>query len=150
MKEGKGIGKPELIKRVAKVRVSKRTYEPKICPYTGKEFIPTDKRQIYSSPQAQINHNNDQRAIKQKAFNDFTFKLKCNREALKKVHDKMIELKQNSVAKDLLIFAELDFSIYSSQQINSTTGKPVYWSVDYGIEGLDNENKTFIIHKRKK
>ena len=150
MKEGKEGGTGKLIKRVAKIRVSKRTFPPKKCPQTGIEFIPTDKRQVYVSKQAQIDHNNDQRAIKHKELNEFTSRLKVNRDVLKKGFEKLEELKQNSIGEDLLLFAGLDFSTYSSREINSRTGMPIYWSVDYGIEGLNIDNKTFIIHKRKK
>ena len=150
MKETKLGVKTNLIKRQAKIRVSKRTFEPRICPQTGIEFIPTDKRQIYVSTQAQIDHNNDQRAIKQKELNEFTSILKSNREVLKRSYEKLNEFKQQIVGRDLLIFAGLDFSTYSCREINGKTGMPVYWSIDFGIEGVNNDNKTFIIHKRKK
>ena len=150
MKEGNETKIDKLVKRVAKIRVSKRTFPQKKCPQTGIEFIPTDKRQVYVSKQAQIDHNNDQRAIKQKELNEFTTRLKVNRDVLKKGFEKLEELKQNAIGKDLLLFAGLDFSTYSRIEKNSRTGMLVYWSVDYGIEGLNNDNKTFIIHKRKK
>ncbi len=150
MKEGNETKIGKLVKRVAKIRVSKRTFPPRKCPQTGIEFIPTDKRQVYVSKQAQIDHNNDQRAIKQKELNEFTTRLKVNRDVLKKGFEKLEELKQNAIGKDILLFAGLDFSTYSSLEKNSRTGMLVYWSVDYGIEGLNNDNKTFIIHKRKK
>jgi hypothetical protein len=112
------------------------------------EFIPTHKKQKYISKQAQIDHNNDQRAIKNKEVNEFTSMLKTNREILRKANAKLIELKQHAVSKDLLVFSGYDLNAFSSRQLNSKTGQTVYWSMDYGIEGLDIENKSFIIHKK--
>lgn len=134
---------------VAEIRKSYRTYEPRICPQTGLEFIPTHKKQMYASRQAQIDHNNDQRAIKNKEVNKFTSLLKVNREILRKADAKLIELKQHAICKDLLVFSGYDLNAFSSRQLNSKSGQTVYWSMDYGIEGLDIENKSFIIHKRK-
>jgi hypothetical protein len=69
------------------------------------EFIPTHNKQKYASRQAQIDHNNDQRAIKNKEVNDFTLVLKTNREILRKAYAKLIELKQQcAVSKDLQSF----------------------------------------------
>ncbi len=140
--------KPPLIKREAEIRKSNRTQEPRVCPHTGLEFIPTHKKQKYISKQAQIDHNNDQRAIKNKEVNEFTSMLKTNRKILRKAKAKLIELKQHAVSKDLLVFSGYDLNAFSSRQLNSKTGQTVYWSMDYGIEGLDIENKSFIIHKK--
>jgi len=148
MKDIEKTKKTPLIKRVAEIRKSNRTYEPRICPQTGLEFIPTHKKQKYLSRQAQIDHNNDQRAIKNKEVNKFTSVLKTNREILRKAYAKLIELKQHAVSKDLLVFSGFELNAFSSRQLNSKTAQTVYWSMDYGIEGLDIENKSFIIHKK--
>jgi len=105
---------------------------------------------MYASRQAQIDHNNDQRAIKNKEVNKFTSVLKVNREILRKAHEKLIELKQHAVSKDLLVFSGYDFEVYSSQLVNNKTGKQVYCSIDYAIEGSDIEKNSFKIHKIKK
>jgi len=133
---------------VAEIRKSNRTYELRICPHTGLEFIPTHNKQKYVSRQAQIDHNNDQRAIKNNEVNEFTSVLKTNREILIKAHAKLIELNQQAVSKDLLVFSGYVLNAFSSRQLNSKTGQSVYWSLDYGIEGLNKENKSFIIHKK--
>ncbi len=148
MKDIEKTKKTPLIKRVAEIRKSKRTYEPRICPQTGLEFIPTHKKQKYASRQAQIDHDNDQRAIKNKEVNEFTSVLKANREILRKTHAKLFVLKQHAVSKDLLVFSGFELNAFSSRQLNSNTAQTVYWSMDYGIEGLDIENKSFIIHKK--
>lgn len=148
MKDIETTKTPALLKRVAEIRKSNRIYEPRVCPHTGLEFIPTHKKQKYISKQAQIDHNNDQRAIKNKEINKFTSLLKTNREILRKAHEKLIELKQHAVSKDLLVFSGFDLNAFSNRQLNSKSGQTVYWSMDYGIEGLDIENKSFIIHKK--
>jgi hypothetical protein len=150
MKDMERTKKPPLIRREAEIRKSNRTYEPRICPHTGLEFIPTHNKQKYASRQAQIDHNNDLRAIKNKEVNDFTSVLKTNREILRKAYAKLIELKQHAVSKDLLVFSGFDFEVYSSQLVNNKTGKQVYCSIDYAIEGSDIEKNSFIIHKIKK
>jgi hypothetical protein len=147
MKEQEKTKKPPLVKRVAEKRKSNRTYDPRTCPQTGIEFIPTHKKQKYISRQAQIDHNNDQRAIKNKELNSFTSVLKANREIMRKAYHKLIELKQKAVGKDLLLFSGFDFETYSSQLVNSETGMQVFCSFDYGIEGSDLEKTSFIIHK---
>jgi hypothetical protein len=139
---------PKLLILVAEIRKSNRTYDPRICPQTGLKFIPTHKKQMYSSRQAQIDYNNDQRAIRNKEVNKFTSVLKVNREILRMAHEKLIELKQHAVSKDLLVFSGFDLNAFSNRQLNSKSGQTVYWSMDYGIEGLDIENKSFIIHKK--
>lgn len=78
---------------MAEIRKSNRTYEPRICPHTGLEFIPTHNKQKYASRQAQIDHNNDQRATKNKELNEFTSVLKTNRKILRKTYAKLFELK---------------------------------------------------------
>ncbi len=148
MKDIEKTKKLPLIKRVAEIRKSNRIYEPRVCPHTGLEFIPTHKKQKYISKQAQIDHNNDQRAIKNKEVNEFASALKKNREILRKADAKLIELKQHAVGKDLLVFSGFDLNAFSNRQLNSKSGQTVYWSMDYGIEGLDIENKSFIIHKK--
>lgn len=131
-------------------RTSNRKYEERICLQTGRKFIPTNKRQKFIDAQARIDYNNDKRAVVSKEINAHTKILLLNKQILMQVDKRLMELGKKSIGKDILLFSGYAFNTYSTITTNKVTGNPIYWSLDYGIEGYDNQKETFIIHNKTK
>jgi len=147
----------EKVKRTHKVakkmretfkRQSKRIYKEQICPQTGLKFIPTDKRQKFINAQARIDYNNDKRAVVGKVVNDFSKQLKLNEKILTQGYKRLKELGKKTLGRDILLFSGYDFNTYSKRTINSNTGKYILWAINYGIEGIDANKESVIIHNK--
>jgi hypothetical protein len=139
-------------KRITRpTRISNRIYPAKQClkPSCGRHFLPTDARQKYCCEQHRIDHNNDQRKLKNVDLKIFGDKIAHNQAVLQKIYNKMPEFGHRPVNVSLLKYEDFYFDIYSSREKNPHTGLPVCWSWDYGIEGSDPEMETYIIHKKK-
>lgn len=131
-------------------RTSNRKYEERICLQTGRKFIPTNKRQKFIDAQARIDYNNDKRSIVGKEINTLTKTLLHNKQILVQGEKRLKELGKNAIGRDILLFYGYAFNNYSTITTNKVTGKQIYWSLDYGIEGYDNQKETFIIHNKTK
>lgn len=131
-------------------RTSNRKYEERTCLQTGRKFIPTNKRQKFIDAQARIDYNNDKRSIVGKEINTLTKTLLHNKQILVQGEKRLKELGKNAIGRDILLFYGYAFNNYSTITTNKVTGKQIYWSLDYGIEGYDNQKETFIIHNKTK
>jgi hypothetical protein len=131
-------------------RPSNRKYEERTCLQTWKKFIPTDKRQKFIDAQARIDYNNDKRAVTGKILNDFSIQLKLNEKILLQGEKRLKELGKNTLGRDILIFEGFDFNIYSKITVNTSSSRHILWAIDHGIEGIDAEKETVIIHNKNK
>jgi disulfide oxidoreductase YuzD len=131
-------------------RTSNRKYEERICLQTGRKFIPTNKRQKFIDAQARIDYNNDKRAVVGKVLNDFSKQIKLHEKILAQGEQRLKELSKKTLGRDILIYSGYDFNIYSERTVNSTTGKYILWAINYGIEGIDAEKESVIIHNKNK
>jgi hypothetical protein len=133
----------ELIKRP-----SKRKYEERTCLQTGKKFFPTNKRQIFVDAQARIDYNNDKRAVVGKVVNEISKQLKLNEKILAQGDKRLKELGKKTLGRDILLFSGYDFNTYSKRTVNSSTGKYILWAINFGIEGIDADKESVIIHNK--
>jgi len=131
-------------------RNSNRKYEERTCLQTGRKFIPTNKRQKFIDAQARIDYNNDKRAVVGKEIDTLTKKLKHNKQILIQGEKRLKELGKNAIGRDILLFYGFEFNTYSTITSNKVTGQKVFWSLDYGIEGYDDQKESFIIHIKTK
>jgi hypothetical protein len=129
---------------------SKRVYPEKVCAnpdcaMPGGKYIPTDRRQIYCSPQCGINARNDRR------FRDDHEKfahakiLKKNYRILEMLYKNSSENNIKSISPETLNLLKFELSVFSSQTINEKSGRMVSWYHDMGLELTDSMH--FIIHK---
>jgi hypothetical protein len=131
-------------------RTSNRKYEERTCLQTGRKFIPTNKRQKFIDAQARIDYNNDKRAVVGKVLNAFSKQIKLHEKILAQGEQRLKELSKKTLGRDILIYSGYDFNIYSERTVNSTTGKYILWAINYGIEGIDAEKESVIIHNKNK
>ena len=131
-------------------RTSNRKYEERICLQTGIKFIPTNKRQKFIDAQARIDYNNDKRAVVGKVLNDFSKQIKLHEKILAQGEQRLKELSKKTLGRDILIYSGYDFNIYSERTVNITKGKYILWAINYGIEGIDAEKESVIIHNKNK
>ena len=129
-------------------RTSNRKYEERICLQTGRKFIPTNKRQKFIDAQARIDYNNDKRAVTGVVINDFSKQLKLNDKILAQGEKRLKELGKKTLGKDVLLYNEFDFNTYSTRTVNKTTNRYILWAINYGIEGIDAEKESVIIHNK--
>lgn len=129
-------------------RTSNRKYEERICLQTGRKFIPTNKRQKFIDAQARIDYNNDKRAVTGVVINDFSKQLKLNDKILAQGEKRLKELGKKTLGRDVLLYNEFDFNTYSTRTVNKTTNKYILWAINYGIEGIDAEKESVIIHNK--
>jgi hypothetical protein len=129
-------------------RTLNRKYPPKQCPGCKKTYIPTDVRQIYCIPQCRINFNNDNRKLKEAPAQLLKKKLFQNERILKHAYDWLNFYSKGDIALDFLLFNGFEPKIFSEQSINQDIGTRVYWSFQYGIEGIQRDNKLVKILKK--
>jgi hypothetical protein len=134
-----------------KTRLSNRVYPPRKCKKSDCEinFIPTDKRQEFCTPQHRIDHNNDLRAEKEKPLKLLGKMLAHNLSVLKKIQSSLAANNQTVFSIQLLQYELYNFGIYTDKSINKNTDNEIEWNYDYGIEVKEADKKTFIIHFRK-
>jgi len=128
-------------------RISKRVYPNRECKQCGEEFTPHDARQVYCHRQHGIDWNNDQRPIKNAPLKELNTKLIANEKILKKFYTALQDLKQESLSLDFLIIDKYDFNVPCETSI-SKAGNKIEWQLSYGLEGVDQKRRLFIIHKR--
>ena len=131
-------------------KISKRRYPPMKCKKEGCDimFIPSDSRQIFCCVQHRIDHNNDKRKEISKPFNDHIKKLKHNEAVLKKAYDMIKITGNNKAALQLLDYEQFNHNCFTNLTKNQETGKMVYWVNNYGIEGFNQSDSTFVIHRK--
>lgn len=134
---------------MARKRNSNRRYPPRICPQTGEEFIPSDRRQIYKNAQARIDANNDKRKIKRQPAEDLIKELKRNDEILAKLF-----LDQESNRYDaigiyrLLVYENFTFEKMVEVAKVAESGNRIHWYFNYGLEKLESFDG-YKIHRKK-
>jgi hypothetical protein len=131
-------------------RISNREYPERICPQSGKAFIPTDARQKFFNEQYRIDYHNDQRKLKRQEVDDFAKRLIYNDRTLKKISESFNRIGKQQVSEDLLLYEGFDRNVFSYVTTNKETGENIFWSVSYGISCTDIKNKYFKIFKNKK
>ncbi len=129
-------------------RTSNRKHEERTCLQTGRKFIPTNKRQKFIDAQARIDYNNDKRALTGAVINEFSKQLKINDKILAQGEKRLKELGKKTLGRDVLLFSGYDFNTYSKRTVNSSTGKYILWAINYGIEGIDADKESVIIHNK--
>jgi hypothetical protein len=132
-----------------KVRVSNRTYPPKLCrkPDCNLEFTPTDGRQVYCCAQHRIDSNNDKRKVIDKLESDFQKKVKHNRQVLVKIEKSGFYIKHGIVNKSLLLYEGFEFSIYHKIFFEKNSKREVLVNYDYGLMLVDSMKENFKIIK---
>lgn len=133
-----------------KRRVSNRRYPPKACkkPDCNESFIPHDAKQKYCCEQHRIDHNNDLQKERNKELKEFNSKLLNNEAILKKMYLALQRVKRTTINMSLFEYEGFDFHCYSKQEVNVETKQPIYWCLNFGIEGKESQGQTFIIHKK--
>ena len=59
-----------------------------------------------------------------------------------------MELGKKTLGRDVLLYNEFDFNTYSTRTVNKTTNRYILWAINYGIEGIDAEKESVIIHNK--
>lgn len=133
-------------------RISKRLYDSIDCRKPGCKikFKPTDKRQVYCTPQHRVDHNNDLRKIKNLKFENHNKILAKNQAILEKLFFKLNEMPKKHFHIDILRIENYSFGYMTDKSINEYTGNEIEWNFFYGLEGYCQNEMTFIVHNRKK
>lgn len=117
----------------------------RICPWCGKEFIPSRKNQIYCCRGCQIMAANDRRD----RFNAFPKELEKKRihnlNVLKKISTKVKE--GDNFHLSLLKYEDFHFGLEMLKTLNVRTGNYILWTYQYGLEMVDPEKELFAIHR---
>ena len=129
-------------------RVSNRKYTSKSCSQCKKSFTPTDRRQIYCCHQCRIDFNNDKRFRVEAEALLIKKGLLKNEKTLKYAYELLKLNLTKEIAIDYLIYSGFQPGIFSGQSINREIGTKVLWSLGYGIEGIQSNNKVVKILKK--
>jgi hypothetical protein len=129
-------------------KVSNRKYPPKNCPQCRKAYTPSDRRQIYCCAQCRIDFNNDKRAREDAPALFLKKNLIQNERILKYAYEWLRINNKAEIALDYLLFNGFQPNIFSELSINQEIGTKVMWSLGYGIEGIQRNNKLIKILKR--
>jgi hypothetical protein len=134
-------------KKEKRVRVSNRTYPPKLCKKQdcNLEFIPTDARQVYCCSQHRIDCNNDKRKLIDKFESEFAKKAKKNRFVLIKISESDFYKKRGYVEKGLLVYEGYEFPIYHNKEREKETDREILVCYEYGLILLDARKELYKI-----
>lgn len=122
-------------KKEKRIRVSNRTYPPKLCKKQDCDlvFIPIDGRQVYCCSQHRIDFNNDKRKVVNKFDNEFQKKVKKNRIILKKIHESDYYKLKGLATKELLNYEGYEFPIYHKKEREKETHREILVCYEYGL-----------------
>jgi hypothetical protein len=123
-------------------------YDLKVCPASGKSFVPRRENQIYIDRATQIKHNNEQGKLKRAELIRLNHIIKQNAQKLSRLYSYMLLHKIKCVPVELIEYEQLDFNASSSQSINTKSRKIVNWCLDYGYEPCDEKMAFYFIYKR--
>ena len=124
-------------------------FQEQVCPATGEEFIPKRENQIYINRAVQIKNNNDRGKLKRKDLKDLNDRIISNQKKLEKLYDYLKKNNWKHIQSEYVNFEGVDLGTFSSTSNNSITGGRICWSLNYGIEALDEKMTHFYIHKIK-
>jgi len=123
-------------------------YPERECPATGKKFVPKRENHVYINRAVQVKHNNEQAKTKRKDLKELNDKIKSNRKKINKLYDYMEKNNWKHIHVEYVKFEEVDLHAYSKTSNNTITGGRICWSLDYGIEALDETMTYYYIHKK--
>lgn len=132
-----------------KKRISNRKHPTRTCkkPDCKEEYTPTDKRQVYCTPQHRVDHNNDLRDLKGKPHKSLKEIVVKNQQILAKLY-RLQEAKKHT--RFYFQVLELDgFDVRYYTDVTISNGSSIYWNYHYGLQGVDVEKKQFITHFRE-
>jgi hypothetical protein len=132
------------------MRKIKFILKEQVCPATGEEFIPNRENQIYINRAVQIKHNNDRAKLKRKDLKDLNDRIISNQKKLEKLYNYLKKNNSKSIHAEFVKFEGVDFHTYTKISKNPNTGGRICWSLDYGIEALEEKMTHFYIHKKNK
>ncbi len=134
-------------------RKSNRRYPPRTCKKSdcSKEFVPSNKRQVYCSVQHRIDHNNDVRDARAVPVLELQRKLEHNQKVLKKIK-LSIERIGNKASFNIGLLGYENYYFGYSTDIEKIkfTAREIHWNYHYGLEVQEKSTGTFIIHYREK
>ena len=131
------------------MKINTITRQEQVCPATGESFIPDRDNQTYKNRAVQIKHNNEQAKFKRKELKDLNDRIISNRKKLDKIHYYMKKNNWEQIHAEYLKFQDVDLHVYSKTSNNPITGGRICWSLDYGIEPLDESMTYYYIHKKQ-
>ena len=139
-------------KNSIKKRFSYRTHPRKFCkkPDCNMEFVPTDGRQVYCSPQHRIDSNNDKRKMIDKIENDFTSRAKSNEKILIKIIGSPFYTKNGFTHSIFLEHECYDFETFHFIEYDEATNREIQFCYNHGIFLIDAEKKHFKIITKEK
>lgn len=123
--------------------------QEQVCPATGESFIPDRDNQTYKNRAVQIKHNNEQAKFKRKDLKELNDRIISNKKKINKLYDYMKKNNWKHIHVEHVKFEEVDLHAYSKTSNNAITGGRICWSLDYGIEALDETMTYFYIHKKQ-
>ncbi len=132
---------------------SKRKHPKRLCanPSCKKEFIPTDKRQIYCCAQCRIDAGNDRRDLRNRTIFFDEKRLRHYEKMLAKLFKVFFtEGKLCTVHKLYLQYEGINVKYCVEEQTNSKSEMKIKWFYEFGIEIYKDDPNFFIIHKRPK
>ncbi len=132
---------------------SNRTYPPRICKNPncmhGRNYIPHDARQVWCCPPCGVDAYNDvRRALNLSRFQPEKH-LREYDVKLGKLYELYLKDQYCAVHTFILQHERIDLSLCVEQQTNKTTGNPIRWYYQFGIEIHPSDNNFFIIQKRE-
>ncbi len=130
-------------------RISNREYPPRVCLFCRNRFFPTDGRQKFCNTQHRVNYNNDLRKTRNKPADDFVKKLQHNEGILCKIFNRKLEYEQLVVDENLLWYEGFHFDVFSHSEKNIETGNGIYWSFNYGLEGMRDKSRYYMVYSKK-
>lgn len=132
-----------------KKRISNRRHPTRTCkkPDCKEEFTPTDKRQVYCTPQHRVDHNNDIRDLNEKPHKALKAKRIKNEKILAKIYGLQKSKNYTQFNYQVLELDDFDVQYYTDVTVNN--GSHIYWNYHYGLQGVDVETKQFITHFRE-
>jgi hypothetical protein len=119
----------------------KNELENRICPYSGEEFRPKRRNQIYAKPEYRIAHNNEKGKAKREKTSLVNKALSKNREILERI----LESKTTAtVHKEFLRGAGFSFRVFTHLVQDKDSKATFYGVYGHAFKKIDNEHYKII------
>lgn len=104
---------------------------------------------MYCCRQHQIYFNNARYKKQEAPIRERNKLLKQNARILKKLKERQKQLLWANVPSHLLEYEGFQRKVFDRMNYNEISRQPIYWYLEYGMEALDSEGTSFIIHGPK-
>ena len=111
--------------------------DKKKCPFSGEEFVPKRRNQVYAKPEYRIAHNNEKGRIKREKTSKLNKILFNNAQILERLLD---GIRSRTVHSERLIGMGFSFKAFTHLHSDKVSEKTFYAVYGFALRKIDSDN----------